>query len=195
MAVKACNLPRRSNDKPCGHCLNCRNDAELLCLERPDWNWQPQDGSSMTPHSTGNRARGAAFQMASNECANFVTSMHPPFRGCVLSEKGECILSTPGKRCRYFEKCVLPLVEPKWNRPQYAEVRNQYMRDIRKAGKIVPKDMTEGDIRRCECGTPLAVRKRFCPKCLKQRGRENRRQAASRFRNKSASNKSTILAP
>ena len=83
------------------------------------------------------------FQMSREQCANFVTSTHPPFKGCIFGgpswKEGECALQKPGTQCAYFEKAVLPLVDPEWRMPQYAGVRDQYMFDVRIADKRTTK--------------------------------------------------------
>ena len=92
-------------------------------------------------------------------------SRHP------LSED-EGVQSQTQSRCGYFEACVLPLVA---RRPEYAGAADGY--------QALPAAMRSArKVRRCECGAPLARRKRFCADCAKRRRREATRRAVRKTR-------------
>ena len=142
------------------------------------------------------RAKEKAERLAAAECSNWysgacrgtdtLTVFTVPLARCLIRF---------GLPCRYFERCVLPLA---MRRPEYAPAGNDYYRrtrgsiavrikciedeDLRMAvqdhpfmGRL-PRE-GNGAVRRCECGAPLARRKRLCADCRAKRRRESYRRA------------------
>jgi hypothetical protein len=64
----------------------------------------------------------------------------------------------------YFAACVLPLSKDK---PEYLDAADKY--------RYICGQQCES-IRKCECGEPLAKKKRLCPKCAKKRQLEAKRK-------------------
>lgn len=82
-----------------------------------------------------------------------------------------------GERCGYFEKAVLGPPDYKYKIPgyDYAKLFAQYA-EITKTKKQTVK------VRRCECGTPLLRRQRFCPQCSKSRAKKANRERVRKHR-------------
>ena len=77
-----------------------------------------------------------------------------------------------GQRCGYFEKFVLGPAGSKHRLPgyNYAKLFAQYAEQTKaKAQKV--------KVRRCECGTPLRHRQRYCEKCQKTHRLESYRNS------------------
>jgi hypothetical protein len=119
------------------------------------------------------------YDMAREQCANFIGA------GCIferpgIHREGVCVLGRLQKRCTYFEKAVLALVD---RMPRYAGVRNQY----RDAVKIGAKDSASPvfsmeEDRRCLCGKAREARHRYCPECSDKRRRELARDRVRKHR-------------
>jgi len=103
-----------------------------------------------------------------------------PHERCLLKQK-------PLRRCRYFEKCVLPQADrpgPK-DRPglqlEKQEARRRYWQALGPDHAFHIE--TPAAIRRCpDCGGPLAVRQRYCLKCSRRRRLESNRKAIKKKR-------------
>ena len=93
-------------------------------------------------------------------CANY--DHH--YGGCLLAEA--CSVQE-GERCAYFEKAVLPT--------GHAEMYEKYEQHC---GIEAP--LARPQLRRCECGTILKHRERFCSDCTKKRRRATYRRARQR---------------
>ena len=103
------------------------------------------------------------------ECANYVEY----YKNCLLDEQACDVLC--GKRCGYFEKCVLGPIDYPYKQPgyDYAKLFAQYAEITHaKFGKVKQ--------RKCACGEPLQQRQRYCQSCRKRRarvtGRERKRK-------------------
>ena len=100
-----------------------------------------------------------------SECANSI-----PGDGCLLCRPGCRVLH--GRRCKYFEAAVLPLLTT------YPSARclRTYPNAAAAYRKINPMTADGPDteaLRACSCGAPLPPHRRFCEKCLKTRSRES----------------------
>ena len=109
------------------------------------------------------------LQMANAECPNWnkgacdgmrIADDLTPLPGKALDK---CLLAT-GKRCDYFEECVLPMAamatEP---------IKARSLTDAADTYRI--EHRLSGVVRQCPgCGRPLPARRRFCQDCVvKQR--------------------------
>lgn len=98
----------------------------------------------------------------------------------------------PHRRCRYFERAVLPLADQdpppydlglqKDRRAARAKYRQMCPKPAPKDGAKPPKRPRMADrprdARRCpDCGTPLAKRKKVCPACRRKRREASYRRA------------------
>lgn len=122
------------------------------------------------------------YQLVGRTCANYVKG------GCIFNgptwKEGECPLSSPGGRCSYFERAVLPLAE---RVPNYARVPASYWRGVAKKEGLsgVALEATAAIHAAkylCECGEPREKGHRYCDKCAARRKRESaqRRKAKQR---------------
>lgn len=95
-----------------------------------------------------------------------------------LNSNNKCLLNPAyhkNKRCRYFEKMVLPIAD--WPSPvdepnlqlKRQEARNKY---YAKRGI----EMKKTKQRLCACGATLEKRKRMCPRCRAEKARESKRR-------------------
>lgn len=115
-------------------------------------------------------------RLVREECANFVPSPSLPHcsgltvRNQTFRDPGDCWLFK-NKPCDYFRDCVLPAFKGKeeWNK--VAEL--YYGLDP----VSQPKKM-----RRCECGTALEKKKKYCQKCRKKKQREASREKMRKSR-------------
>lgn len=96
--------------------------------------------------------------MAKAECSEH--------RGTQCLVRPSCLVED-GQRCGYFERAVLPLAAA--YPESYAKACDAYWR---RAGISHPNAAA----RRCECGNPLPKFKRFCPRCMRERQREQARE-------------------
>ena len=120
--------------------------------------------------------------MAKAECANMTTPggcLGIP-ANCLGAKKtnanplDHCVLVEPKKRCHYFEKAVLPLVQ---YYPQYRQAGTKYQRRLPKEAPPPPSMI---DLWTCDCGKPMAKGKRMCESCRKA----NRKKAWIRHNEK-----------
>lgn len=121
-------------------------------------------------------------QMVRDECANWrrMRTTKGEIAGCIFHRSGDCPVCR-GERCNisksvllggkaddggpdYFGAAVAPMA-PSF--PRYADAAAHY-------AMICGKGIV--DIRKCECGEPLAKRRRLCEKCLRKRQAEGQRQ-------------------
>jgi hypothetical protein len=104
------------------------------------------------------------------ECANAQAGDR-----CLSLEKSGCLV-VRGRRCRYFEESVLPLLTRCASArclKLYPEALSAYQKLHRELdGMLVPEAT-----RFCPCGKPLKKRQRYCDACAKAR-----RKAATRAR-------------
>ncbi len=84
-----------------------------------------------------------------------------------------CLVQT-GKRCRYFEKVVLPTSGDIGLRES---VYSQYRKHVGLDGN---GELGIGPLRRCDCGAELKQRKRYCDHCASKRRRETYRKSRSK---------------
>ena len=97
-------------------------------------------------------------------CANF----DHYYGGCLFSDT--CLVQE-GKRCGYFEKCVLPTAEDIGLK---ALVYSLYRRHVAIEDDYL---LDAGEIRRCpDCGAELKPRQRYCDKCRDERRRDSYRR-------------------
>ena len=148
-----------------------------------------------------------------SECANYQTS------GCLGGDvfsrffawMPTCVIRH-GARCRYFERCLLPLCT---RRPDYAHLGDVYWRERLAPAKVeealgryfsegdadriarhpffstaVPRQESDG--RYCECGNPLEKGRRLCPECRKKHRRRTHRRARARQRRKTGVRCTTV---
>ena len=103
------------------------------------------------------------------DCANF--DKH--YQSCL--DKPCKVLSN--ERCGYFEKVVLGPPDYKYKLPgyDYAKLFAQYADQTGAKSQRVK-------VRRCECGTPLRHRQRYCEHCVKTRAKEANRQRQKKHR-------------
>jgi len=81
-----------------------------------------------------------------------------------------------GKRCGYFEKCVLGPADYRYRLPDcdYGKLFAQYAEQTGTESQTVEQ-------RLCACGAPLRLRQRFCDDCTRKR----RQKAQREFQRKS----------
>ncbi len=105
-----------------------------------------------------------------DNCANY--DRH--YQSCLFADSCKVL---DGQRCGYFEKCVLGPPDYKYKLPgyDYAKLFAQYA-DLTGAKKQKVK------VRRCECGTPLRFRQRYCESCSKQRAKQANRERQRKHR-------------
>jgi len=122
-----------------------------------------------------------SLQMANAECPNWnqgacsgarIADDLLPLPGRPLEK---CALAD-GKRCEYFEACVLPMAAMASD-----PARSKSFMDAADFYRILHK--MSGIIRQCpECGRPLPVRRRVCVDCAIKRRRNTFREAQRRIR-------------
>lgn len=95
--------------------------------------------------------------------------------GCHLLLAGCLVLRQ--RRCDYFERAVLPLIEIFPDR--YPKVKAAYIA-LHQAAKAELGAFE--DARRCGCGALLAKRQRVCPDCAEKRRRATYRAAQAKRR-------------
>ena len=110
------------------------------------------------------------IRFVKDECANF--DKH--YQGC-LSGKTCKVLG--GERCGYFEKAVLGPPDYKYKLPGY-----DYQKLFAQYAELTDTKAQKVKVRRCECGTPLRHRQRYCERCVKIRAREANRQRQKKHR-------------
>lgn len=96
-------------------------------------------------------------------------------RGEQFRKPGKCLVLQK-KPCRYFRDCVLGPEDYKYPHKCFVDdpafekrVRAQYTK--------IDFSVTEADARRCECGSALAPRQRYCQKCVEKRRRSTYRKS------------------
>ncbi len=99
-----------------------------------------------------------------DNCANY--DKH--YQKCLFAESCRVF---DGQRCGYFERFILGPPDYKYKLPgyDYSKLFAQYA-DLTKTKKQRVK------VRRCECGTPLRIRQRYCESCSKQRAKTANRE-------------------
>lgn len=102
-------------------------------------------------------------------CANY----DHRYGGCLLGS--ECKVEA-GKRCRYFEKAVLPAAV---GLGIGAMVNDAY---ASKVGLTSFCSKSVKDVRRCSCGDVLKPRQRYCDKCSRERRRQAYRESQRKTR-------------
>jgi hypothetical protein len=105
-----------------------------------------------------------------DECANY----NKHYQECLSGD--ECkVLS--GERCGYFEKSVLGPLDYPYRLPgyDYSKLFAQYA-DRTGAKKRKVK------VRRCDCGSPLRQRQRYCDSCAKMRAKAANRERQRKHR-------------
>lgn len=131
-------------------------------------------------------------QMVIHDCSNFmhdgsclgVSSLC--FPGCKAQPPEKECRVVQGKRCAFFERCIMPLGDrpsPK-NEPGLSgnrqEARNLY---LDRHDQKRPKQMAGR--RNCpRCGTILDPGKKFCEECRKHRRNETARKNMQKWRNR-----------
>lgn len=106
------------------------------------------------------------------ECANYDKHC----QSCLFT----CCRIFDGKRCGYFEKCVLGPSDYKYRLPGY-----DYAKLFAQCAKQTGAQKQEVKVRRCECGTPLRLRQRYCEKCIKQRAKKASRKRQRKIKQES----------
>jgi len=135
-----------------------------------------------------------ALNLASNECANWRGSgscagMTVHGDACNPLPRG---LLRDGIPCRYFEKCLLPLLK---SYPKYHGADGDYIDQT--LGTRIPEALSGHPFvghtarymtgkasaeRFCGCGAPLGPRKRMCPECARKRRKETNRANVKAWR-------------
>jgi hypothetical protein len=121
----------------------------------------------------------APYEMARDQCANFVGNgclFRNPRRG---RREGLCDLAGMKSRCPYFECSVLPLVD---RIPRYAGVRNIYRAALSARDDPASSSITVEEERRCPCGQPRAPRHRYCSACAVRRRKARSRERTRKHR-------------
>ncbi|MHC4071533.1 MAG: hypothetical protein ACYSWW_18400 [Planctomycetota bacterium] len=105
-----------------------------------------------------------------DECANY--SKHR--ETCLFADSCKVM---SGQRCSYFERAVLDPPDYKYRLPgyDYGKLFAQYAEQTRTEKQQV-------SVRRCECGTPLRHRQRYCPDCALKRRRKTKRESQRKCR-------------
>ena len=83
-------------------------------------------------------------------------------------QEGGCWV-TDKKPCPYFRKSVLPIAER-----NYLEDYEQILKAYLRIDQHMDQDELQ-DARRCECGTILKKRQRYCPSCARKKNLANKR--------------------
>ncbi|MBN2457294.1 MAG: hypothetical protein JXB29_12290 [Sedimentisphaerales bacterium] len=76
-----------------------------------------------------------------------------------------------GKRCSYFEKCVLGPPDYKFQLPNY-----DYTKLFTKYAELTGAKTPVVEQRLCDCGKPLRPRQRFCNDCARKRRKDSNRR-------------------
>ncbi len=105
------------------------------------------------------------------ECSNY--DAH--YEGC-LRHDGPCDV-LDGKRCGYFEKCVLGPADYKYRLPGY-----DYAKLFAQSAEQTKASVGKVKQRCCGCGEPLRLRQRCCEKCRRQHRRASYRESKRRRR-------------
>jgi len=125
------------------------------------------------------------IQIAHDQCANWRTDGQGCL-GAVIDDdlqirrchpRPQCLLASPGCRCRYFEECVMPMARGVANpayRQQFEAAVRQYLVDA-KLATAVPRACPA-------CGRPMDQCRRFCLVCAAARRRSSTRKAAAKRR-------------
>jgi len=90
---------------------------------------------------------------------------------------GTCVVMD-GQSCLYFEKAVLPTAA---ETGKIMEMTALYEAKVGKMARPT-KGMARADQRLCDCGAPLAPKRRYCEKCRKRRARETYKLSKRRSR-------------
>lgn len=106
-----------------------------------------------------------------DECANY--DRH--YAICLRTDES-CSVLVDGKRCGYFEKCVIgpPGYKYKLPRYDYAKLFAQYAEQTGAETKKVRQ-------RRCGCGELLSYRQRFCDDCKKKHRQKTNRDNQRKY--------------
>jgi predicted nucleic acid-binding Zn ribbon protein len=99
--------------------------------------------------------------------------------GC--ANYGECLfadtcLVEQGKRCRYFERAVLPTISGLHGGDK---ILNEYQNRCRVSGVLKIK---MAPVRFCQCGQPILPGRRFCDKCKQQKRKATYRESQRQHR-------------
>jgi hypothetical protein len=133
------------------------------------------------------------LQFAKAECANhqadgsclgatFDEQLRPT--GC--TPKAHCLLAV-GKRCPYFEACVLPMAEFVTDPKRAAALHTACVAYRRMTGQPVAPE------RKCpDCGGAVRKKHRYCPDCAAKRRKDTLR-TAQRERRQTAVGLSTVI--
>ncbi|MBL7186302.1 MAG: hypothetical protein ISS70_08240 [Phycisphaerae bacterium] len=105
-----------------------------------------------------------------DECANY--SKHD--EGCLFDESCKVM---DGRRCDYFEKAVLGPPDYKYKLPGY-----DYQKLFAQYAEQTEAERQQVEVRRCECGTPLRHRQRYCDDCTMKRRRKTKRVSQKAWR-------------
>ena len=104
-----------------------------------------------------------------DECANYGKSDE----ACLF---GPCKV-TNGQRCDYFEKSVLGPADYRHKLPGY-----DYQKLFAQYAEQTKAEKQRVNVRRCECGTPLRHRQRYCDECTLKRRRKTKRVSQKAWR-------------
>lgn len=91
-------------------------------------------------------------------------------RGSKIFPADKCRVAE-GKRCQYFEACVMPLAVEMGAPHLVDEYQNKTNSMI-----LGSSARAHVEMRTCGCGTPLAARQRTCDRCQAKKRREARHQ-------------------
>lgn len=127
--------------------------------------------------------RGRAFALARAACAYWVND------GCIMREGGRCHLEAR-EGCSYFAKYILPLASSGvacWQ--SHAAAVQDFARIVSEREGVSDWAASEAlaasaaaAARLCDCGQPLAPRKRFCERCRKAKRKAAWRDSQNRRR-------------
>jgi len=99
------------------------------------------------------------------------TNVELKMPGCACYYEGACIFDEPckvqnGKRCKYFERCVLPTAaDMGLNTCVY-----------RKYEKLMKARLKKKKVRHCVCGREMQKHRRYCDLCREQRRKKSNRR-------------------
>ena len=109
-------------------------------------------------------------EFVKDECANY----GKPDEACLF---GDSCKVMDGQRCDYFEKAVLGPPDYKCKLPDY-----DYQKLFAQYAEQTKAERQRVNVRRCECGTPLRHRQRYCEGCTLKRRRKTKRVSQKAWR-------------
>ena len=102
-----------------------------------------------------------------HECCNFVSDgcLGVDFSKNLFNPGDVCFVLKDRKPCKFFEDCVLEVAK---HRGCFDRVFGEY--------QDINLSISSKGVRRCECGSELLKRERYCEKCRKKKRLEAKRR-------------------